>query len=294
MSFFAVFVGLTTSRLNEKLAFRQGNGQIEGVSQMRVIGKALIFGVLTSGLAFPVGAQIMRPMVNRPLPKPHILEDEACLPWALDQIRGATVSVLRLQVPDTARSEFEKGCQDFRKKRFADAEEHVRHAIGSYSNYVAAWVMLGQVLSARQQDAEAHEACSRANVTDPTYLPPYLCLDDLDAHSGNWGEILNLTKAALRGYPFCDVYTYFYRAMAYLNLNQLSEAEKSAHEAEGIDIEHREAGIHFLLAEIYEAKGDLAAAVGEIRQFLKLNKDAQQMTDAKQYLAKLENQKPGN
>jgi len=263
---------------------------------MTLIGKAFVFGVLTIGLAFPLGAQIMRPLVSRPLPdpKPHVPEDEACLPWALDQIRGATVSVLRLQVPDQARSDFEKGCQDFRKKRFADAEEHVRHAIDSYSNYVAAWVILGQVLAAQQQNDKAHEACSRANVTDPTYLPPYVCLAELDAHSGKWSEILDVTKAALLKNPFCDVYTYFYRAMAYLNLNQLSEAEKSARQAEEIDIEHREAGIHFLLAEIYESKGDLAAAVGEIQQFLKVNQDKQQMIEAKQYLAKLENQRPDN
>ena len=130
---------------------------------------------------------IMQPVIpDTPLPKPQMTEDESCLPWALSQIRGATVSVLRLEVPDKARSEYDKACGDFHKKKMADAEQHVRSAIEKYSNYVAAWVMLGQVLAAQQEADKAHEACSKANATDPTYLPPYLCLAELDAKAGNW------------------------------------------------------------------------------------------------------------
>jgi tetratricopeptide (TPR) repeat protein len=245
----------------------------------------------------PQAAQpgIMQPMVaETPLAKPQMNEDEACLPWALSQIRGATVSVVRLEVPDKARSEYEKACGDFHKKKMADAEQHVRSAIEKYSNYVAAWVMLGQVLAAQQQADKAHEACSHANTADPTYLPPYLCLAELDARSGNWEEILNVTKMALGLNPVGDVYANFYRAMAFFNLNKLPEAEKSALQAEGVDTEHKQAPVHYLLAQIYEAKGDVASAVAEVRQFLKINQDKQKTDEAKQYLAKLEAQKSGS
>ena len=167
-----------------------------------------------------------RSIPDTPLPKPQMVEDEACLPWALSQIRGATVSVVRLEVPDKARSEYEKACGDFQKKKMADAEQHVRSAIEKYSNYVAAWVMLGQVLAAQQQADKAHEACSHANATDPTYLPPYLCLAELDARSGNWDEILNVTKMALGLNPVGDVYAYFYRSMAFFNLNQAARGRE--------------------------------------------------------------------
>jgi len=234
---------------------------------------------------------IMQPMIpDTPLPKPQMNEDESCLPWALSQIRGATVSVLRLEVPDKARGEYEKACGDFHKKKMADAEVHVRNAIEKYSNYVAAWVMLGQVLAAQQEAEKAHEACSKANTTDPTYLPPYLCLAELDAKSGNWEEILNVTKMALGLNPAGDVYANFYRAMAFFNLNKLPEAEHSALQAEGIDIEHKQAPVHYLLAQIYEAKGDVASAMAEVKQFLKINQDKQKVEEAKQYLVKLEAQ----
>jgi predicted Zn-dependent protease len=237
---------------------------------------------------------IMQPLPEVPLAKPMVTEDEACMPWALSQIRGATVSVLRLQVPDKARSEYEKACGDFHKKKMADAEQHVRTAIERYSNYVAAWVMLGEVLAAQQQADQAHEACSHANTADPTYLPPYLCLAELDARSGQWEEILNVTKSALGLNPVGDVYANFYRAMAFFNLNRLPEAENSALQAEGVDPEHKQAPVHYLLAQIYEAKGDLASAMAEVKQFVKISPDKQKVEEAKQYLAKLQAQQPGN
>jgi tetratricopeptide (TPR) repeat protein len=222
------------------------------------------------------------------LPKAQIVEDETCLPWALAEMRGATVSVMRLQVPDKARSEYEKACSDFRKKKFAEAEEHIRGAIEKYSNYVAAWVMMGQVLEAEQQADKAHDACSHASTADPTYLPPYICLAELDAKSGHWDELLNVTNMALGLNPVGDVYAYFYRSMAFFNMNKLPEAERSALTAEGIDREHHQPSVHYLLAQIYEAKGDIASAAAELKQFLKFNQDKLRTDEAKHYLAKLE------
>lgn len=255
-------------------------------------------GTPTMGNSSVFGSQPMQPTVLQPevpevqIPKAQVVEDESCLPWALSQIRGATVSVMRLEVPDKARSEYDKACGDFRKKKLADAEQHIRSAIEKYSNYVAAWVMLGQVLAAQQQADQAHEACSRANSADPTYLPPYLCLAELDANSGQWDEILNVTKTALGLNPVGDVYAYFYRSMAYFNLHRLGEAERSALQAEGSDVGRHQASVHYLLAQIYEAKGDLGAATAELRQFLKINQDKQKGDEARQYLAKLQSQEP--
>jgi tetratricopeptide (TPR) repeat protein len=110
-----------------------------------------------------------------PLLKPVVVEDESCLPWELPSVRGATVSAVRLGVPSKARNLYEKACGAFKKRKLTEAEQYVREAIQTYSNYLAAWVMLGQVLQSEQKIDEAHEACSKALSVDPTYLPPYLC-----------------------------------------------------------------------------------------------------------------------
>jgi len=225
-----------------------------------------------------------------PLPRPQVIEDETCLPWTVSAVRGATVSVMRLQVPSKARSEFEKACGDMKKRKLSDAEHHARNAIEKYPNYVAAWVMLGKVLEGLQQTQEARDACSHALSTDPTYLPPYLCLAEISVRDQQWDEVLNLTDHAVGLNRAGDAYAYFFRATAYYHMHRIAEAEKSALEAAGIGREQNEPPVSFLLAQIYEAEGNSDVAAAQIRQFLKLSTDRRESIVAKEYLAKLEAQ----
>ena len=218
------------------------------------------------------------------------IEDETCLPWAVSAVREATVSVMRLEVPSRARSEFEKACGDLKKNKLSDAERHVRNAIGTFPNYVAAWVMLGQVLEARQQLEEAGHACQHALSIDASYLPPYLCLAEISVRSQQWDAVLRLTGVAIAVNPFGDASAYFFRAMAYYHIHNVAAAEKSALTAAEIDRKHNEVRVYLLLGQIYEAEGNPGAAAGQIRHFLKLSTDRQESRVAKQFLAELEGQ----
>ena len=283
-TYLAISVALVTQPLFAQRNAGLGSGARTSAPSSGSLAGPTVFG--SQPLAQPIGMQPLIP--EDPMSKVQMVEDESCLPWAIGSIRGATVSVMRLQIPDKARSEYDKACSDFRKKKFAEAEEHIRGAIEKYSNYVAAWVMMGQVLEAEQQVEKAHDACSHASAADPTYLPPYICLAELDARSGHWDEILHVTNLALDLNPVGDVYAYFYRSMAYFNMNKLPEAERSALVAERMDAAHHQPSVHFLLAHIYEAKGDLAGAAAEVKQFLKFNQDKVRIDEAKKYLARLE------
>ena len=223
---------------------------------------------------------------NEPALKSQGKEDESCFPWDISQVRGATVSVIRLMIPLNARREFAKACQDFNKQKLAEAEQHVRNAIGNDGKYVAAWVMLGEILVALRKDEEAQAACLRANGIDSTYLPPYICLAEIDLRVGHWEEALNVTKAALGLNPTGDSYAYVYRAIADLELNRLAEAEQCAIEAIAV-VGQRDAAAHYLLANIYEAEGKRGAAASEVRSFLKINRDKQKDQQGKRYLASL-------
>jgi hypothetical protein len=226
----------------------------------------------------------------QPLPKPVVVEDETCLPWDLPDMRGATVSAIRLGVPPKARSEYEKACGDFKRKKLPQAEQHVRGAIEKYSNYQAAWVMLGQVLQDELKMNEAQDACSQALRVDPTYLPPYLCLAGLLEREKDWGDLLTLTGRFLDMNPVGDRYAYYYRAIAQFHLYNLPEAQKSALQAIAIDSEHHQPGLYFLLAQIYGEQGNVADATTQIRQFLKYNVVRRDKDAAKQYLAQLQSQ----
>jgi predicted Zn-dependent protease len=124
----------------------------------------------------------------------------------------------------------------------------LRKAVKQWPKDSAAWVVLGQVLEAQQKTDEAYGACSQPLATDSNYLPAYLCLADISAHSENWNKVLQLSNADPR--------------------------------------------VHFLLAQIYEAKGDRESEAAQLREYLKYASDPNDVAMVKRYLSELE--KPTN
>jgi tetratricopeptide (TPR) repeat protein len=225
-----------------------------------------------------------------PIAKPVVEEDEACLPWDLPDVRGATVSAVRLGVPGKARSQFEKACGAYKKKKLPEAEQHVRDAIQQYSKYLAAWVMLGQVLQDEQKMDEAHDACSQPITVDPTYVPPYLCLAGLLDREKQWDDLLTWSDR-FRGLNLPgDMYAYYYRGLSLFHLRKLPEAQESVTKAIGIDSQHHQPGLFFLLAQIYGQQGDVVDATAQINQFLKFSNSRQDKDSAKEYLSELRSQ----
>lgn len=220
------------------------------------------------------------------------LDEESCFPWKLSLARPATVTVNRLKVPPKATEEYEKACDASYKSKFTEAEQHVRRAIETFQGYSAAWVMLGVILEEQHKAQEAGDACSHAAGIDSTYLPAYLCGAEVSARSRQWQQVLNSADQALGLDSEGDPYAYYYRAMAYLHLNNPVEAKKSALRAVEIDANHNEPSLSFLLALIFEREGDTANAIAQLQQFLKHPTDRQREESAKQLLAKLESQQP--
>src|ERR1700722_5100858 len=228
------------------------------------------------------------PTTTQPIPKPIVTEDEACLPWTLSDVRGATVSAARLAVPAKARSQYEKACGAYKKKKFTEAEQHARDAIEQYSNYSAAWVMLGQVLQDEQKMQEAHDACSKPMSVDPTYLPPYLCLAGLLDRQKQWSDLLSLSDRFRGVNPSGDLYAYYYRGLALFQLRNFPGAQKSVLQALAIDTAHHQPGLNFLLAQIYGEQGDLVDAKLQIQQFQKFSNSKQDKDSAREYLSELQ------
>jgi tetratricopeptide (TPR) repeat protein len=200
------------------------------------------------------------------------------------------VSVARLKVPSKARSEYEKACDASNKNKFEEAEQHARNAIDKFQSYSAAWVMLGVILEEQHKPQEAGDACSHAVTIDAKYLPAYLCKAEFAVRSEDWKQVLDLADMALGLNSESNAYSYYYRAIAYLYMNNLVEAKKSGLQAVEVDVNHFEPSFYFLLAQIYEREGDTANAIAQLQQLLKHRSDRQD--EAKQYLARLESQQP--
>jgi tetratricopeptide (TPR) repeat protein len=214
--------------------------------------------------------------------------NESCLLPPLNLVRSPVVAATALAVPGKAKEEYREACTALRKKNNESAEKHLRKAVKEYPRYSLAWVTLGQMLAAQNHTAEARSACSQGSTAEPNYVPAYLCLADLAAQEKAWGDVLQLSNSAIQLDPVSTAIAFEYNAAANLRTNKLDDAEKSALRALEIDQNHSDPRVHFVLAQIYEAKGDRANEVVQLREYLKFAVNSDDMALVKRYLSQLE------
>jgi tetratricopeptide (TPR) repeat protein len=217
----------------------------------------------------------------------EIIQEDACFLPPLSGVHSTTVGVAALQVPSKARKNYEEACAALKARKVADAEKNLRKAVQLYPKYPAAWVTLGQTLEAQQKTAEAHDACSQPLTDYANYVPAYLCLADIAGSTQHWDEMLKLSARAIELDPAGNPAAYVYNAAANFNLKKLPEAEKNALKASEMDKNNSEPRVHFLLAQIYEAKGDRDSEADQLREYLKFVNDPTESAMVKQYLAVL-------
>ena len=250
------------------------------------VGPSLGTGCTTSNAGGCIDAPLTATIP--PLSKPAIPDDEKCLPWALSVSPATALSVTTLKVPSKARGEYQKACNASQKKKFEDAETYTRRAIDKFQDYAAAWVMLGVVLDEQHKEQEARDACSHATTIDGKYLPAYLCMAEFAVRKREWNRLLDLANVALGLNSENSGYAYYYRAMAYLYLHNPAEAQNSALQAVQTDVNHNYLPLYFLLAQIYDAEGNKAAATTQLRLILKHRLTREQEEAVKQYMAALD------
>jgi predicted Zn-dependent protease len=215
-------------------------------------------------------------------------KEDTCLLPPLTLVRSPIVATTALGVPKKAKKEYLEACAALKEKKADGAEKHLRQAVREYPKYSAAWVTLGQMLAAQNRSDEARSACSQGSTVEATYVPAYLCLADLAAREKAWDDVLKLSSRALELDPSTNAIAYEYNAAANLRTNKLDDAEKSALRALAIDKNNSEPRVHFVLAQIYEAKGDRANEAAQLREYLKFASNPDDVVMVKQYLSQLE------
>ncbi len=222
-----------------------------------------------------------------PEQKPTPIDDTCLLP-PLTFVRSSLVSATALAIPAKAKKEYLSACEALKEKKTDVAEKRLRKAVQEYSKYSAAWVTLGQLLARRDHNDEARSSCSQGATVEPNYLPAYLCLADLAAHEKAWTDVLEFSNRAIELDPATDPIAYEYNAAANLRINRLDDAEKSALRALTLDKNNSDPRLHFLLAQIYEAKGDGIQEIAQLREYLRLAKNPEDVAAVQQILAQLE------
>ena len=226
---------------------------------------------------------------NRPTRRDAEKRNDTCFLPPLSSIRSSVVAAAQLQIPSKARREYQRACAALSKKRSSDAEQHLRKSIREYAKYAAAWVTLGQVLADEHRFEDATNACGQAVTVDPISQHAQLCLAEIASLTQAWSEELKHSSRALELDP-ASVLAYEYHAAANANLGNLAKAERSGLRAIALDQDHHEPSVFFLLAQIYELKGDTAREQEQFRQFLKYTHNHARAAMAKKILAELEDE----
>jgi tetratricopeptide (TPR) repeat protein len=203
-------------------------------------------------------------------------------------VSSPTVPIANLQASSKAKKDYAAACSALNDKKYGAAEERLRKAVQVEAKYPAAWVTLGQLLAAQQKTDEAHQACSRALEADSNYVVAYLCMAEVAARAQQWEAVLKHAGRAVELDPTNDAPGYAYSAAANLNLHRLDEAEKNGLRALEIDKDKNDPRVHFLMAQIYEAKRDLVGEAAQLREYLKYASDPQEVAMVKQALADVE------
>ncbi len=219
-------------------------------------------------------------------------EEPPCFRWPMAPLLSAAVSVTQMGAAAPAQEAFARACRAVRKKDWPEAEQYLNRAVALYPKFAAAWVLLGQTQQDQQKAEQAARSCTQARDVDATFLPSYLCLADLAARQEKWTEVADLTNLVLASHPVRAPGAYYYNSLAYFYLKQGVLAEQSALRAIEDGGHEQKPQIHWLLAKIYEEKGDRASEAAQLRQYLKLAPHAPDASIARHILEEIKRQTP--
>jgi tetratricopeptide (TPR) repeat protein len=203
-------------------------------------------------------------------------------------VQGFTYSLTSANAPKDAKKAFEKGEELNKKKKYPEAETHLRKAVEAYPKYAVAWFELGKSLEQQKKADEASKAYEQSIGADSKFIGPHLSLLQLAVGVRNWPSIAERSDAVLKLNPFNYPQVWFMNAAANYNLKKLDAAEKSAREAVRLDPDHRNPRTMSLLGIILSDKGDYPGAIEQWRGYLSFAPNAPDAANIKIQLDELE------
>jgi len=220
-------------------------------------------------------------------------EEPPCFHWPLNPILSSTVNVNGMKTADQAREDFAEACEAVQKSDLAGAQKRLEHAVKVDPRFAAAWVLLGQSEREQKKADKAAESCTRAQSADPNYLPAYLCLADVAAHQEEWQKVAELTDQAAALHPVRAPGIFYYNSLANFYLQRLPAAESSGLRAIEESSGEQRAQMHFLLAKVYEQKGDRAAEATQLKKFIEAAPHSPEADAARKILSQIEAETSG-
>jgi Tfp pilus assembly protein PilF len=198
----------------------------------------------------------------------------------------ATVSATWLSIPDRATKEYEEAQRCLTRSDSACASAHLERAVALAPRFTVAWNQLGTIAYQAHHYADAEADFRKALETDPDAFEPLVNLGGVLLNLDRPREALGYNQSAVRRRPN-DALANSQLGLNYFELNDMERAEISLKVAIQLDPAHF-SHPQLTLAEIYLRRGDRAAAVEQMQDFLKRHPDSAQATRVRGDIAELE------
>lgn len=189
--------------------------------------------------------------------------------------------------PVKAVKAFDKARTDLLEQKPDDAQHNLEKAVQAYPEFAEAWYQLGRIQEASSA-ADAQNSFAKAAAADPHFILPFEQLARLDAQGQKWQQLLDDTNHALQLDPAGTAQTWYFNALANIQLGKTDAAQASAQKSLSLDPSHTIPNTEQLLAVILARKGDYPGALAHLRNCLTYLPSGPNADLIKQQVAQLE------
>jgi predicted Zn-dependent protease len=202
---------------------------------------------------------------------------------------GDEIDVSKVNIPDKARQEYEKGKAALQQKKPDDAEKHFQKALKQYEKYPEAYRMLGEACLEQQNFRTAEKALQRSIELQPRFAAAYVDLGAVLNQTKDYAAAEQALKKGLELSPDAAAAKYEL-AKTYWALGRWQEAAPYA--VDSVKEQPQLAPAHVLLGNIRLKQHDPAGALQEYNEYLRLAPDGMMAGQVKEMVAKLQSSLP--
>lgn len=220
-----------------------------------------------------------------------IVRVEARLAPDFSQDDEHVVSAAELSVPAEAKRLYRRAEEQLGRNDVAGAVASLRKAVEIAPRFTAGWNRLGTIAYQSRRYDEAEEHFRKALEQEPTSFPPLVNLGGALLSLGRFREALDVNLRAARMKPD-DPLAQSQLGMSYYMLEEYERAEAALKLAKTLDPGHFTLP-QLLLADIYERRKNLEAAMLELESFLELHPDSPHVPEVRARLEGLRKARAG-
>jgi len=211
----------------------------------------------------------------------------------LANVEGLTYSMTSAMAPKDAKKAYDKGKEQVKKKKLADAQKEFEKAVEVYPKYAAAWYELGAVRQQNKDVEGARKAYAESLNADVKFVLPHLQIAVLALQEQKWEEVASSTDRVIKLNPVSFPQAFFFNSIANYNLQKFDEALESAQQAVKLDQRHQWPKAQHVLGVLLAMKGDDQAALDNMKGYLKFSPQAGDADNVKKQITEIEGRMNG-